>query len=247
MDSSQVKKVLQLYRPGTTDALDPQMAEALQAVQLDPELAHWFDEHCGVYIAIRGKLKQVEVPPDLKRKILLENVGRRRIIPFTLPAVWLLAAAAAIALLAAASWVFFKPGKNDSFAAYRQREVLQVQRGYAMTMTSTNLNEIREFLRASHSVADYALPKGLENLTGEGCAALRWHGKPVAMVCLNAGMKKDLFLFVASRSDFSNPPRPGKPQFDRVHKLTTASWITGDKVYILAGAGDPSELQQYLD
>src|SRR4051812_12793576 len=111
MDSSQARKALELYRPGTTDALDPQMAEALQAVQHDPELAKWFDEHCGSYIAIRNKLKQIEVPPDLKRKILLENVGRRRIIPFNRPAVWL-AAAAAIVLLASAAWVFFKSGNN---------------------------------------------------------------------------------------------------------------------------------------
>jgi hypothetical protein len=246
MDSGEAKKILQLYRPGTTDALEPQMAEALQVVQSDPELAHWFADHCGVYIAIRGKLKQIEVPADLKRRILLENAGRRRIIPFNRPAVWL-AAAAAIVLLASAAWMFLKPGKGDSFAAYKQREVLQVQRGYAMTMTSTNLNEIREFLRAGHSVADYALPKGLENLAGTGCAPLHWHGKPVAMVCFNAGPKKDLFLFVASRSGFSNPPPPGPPQFDRIHRLMTASWSAGNKVYILAGAGDQSELQQYLD
>jgi hypothetical protein len=246
MDSSQVRKILELYRPGTTDALDPQMAEALQAVQHDPELAKWFDEHCGSYIAIRNKLKQIEVPPDLKRKILLENVGRRKIIPFNRPAVWL-AAAAAIVLLAGGAWLTFAPGKNNGFAAYKQREVLQVQRGYAMTMTSTNLAEIRDFLRAKRSVADYALTKGLEKLTGEGCADLHWHGKPVAMVCFNVGPKKDIYLFVANRSDFANVPAPGKTKFERIHKLTAASWTTADKVYILAGAGDESELRQYLD
>jgi hypothetical protein len=246
MDSSQVRRILQLYRPGTTDALDPQMAEALQAVQHDPELAKWFDEHCGAYIAIRAKLKQIEVPPDLKRKILLENVGRRRIIPFNGPAGWL-AAAAAILLLAAAAWLVFSPGKNNGFAAYKQRQVLQVQRGYAMTMTSTNLAEIRDFLRAKHSIADYALTKGLEKLAGEGCADLHWHGKSVAMVCFNAGTKKELYLFVANRSDFPSVPPPGKTKFDRIHKLMAASWTAGDKVYILAGAGDESELQQYLD
>src|SRR5882724_4975437 len=108
VDNQRAKEILRLYRPGTLDALDPQMAEALQEVQRDPALADWFNQQCGVCIALRSKLKQIEVPPDLKRKILLGNIGRRRVISLRRPAP-ILAAAAALALLAAGVWFMLTP------------------------------------------------------------------------------------------------------------------------------------------
>ncbi len=85
MDKRRAKELLGLYRPGTQDALDPQVAEALQEAQRDPELTEWFNEQCGVCIALRSKLKQIEVPPDLKRKILLGSIGRRRALVLPRP------------------------------------------------------------------------------------------------------------------------------------------------------------------
>jgi hypothetical protein len=73
MDSAEAREILKLYRPDSTDAADPQTAEALSLVDRDPELDHWFREHCEVYTAIRAKLKQIPVPADLKRKILVER------------------------------------------------------------------------------------------------------------------------------------------------------------------------------
>jgi hypothetical protein len=247
MDNRQAKEILQLFRPGTTDALDPQMAEALQAVQRDPELAKWFEEQCAVYLAVRGKLKQIEVPPDLKRKILLGNIGLQSMAPLLYnPMVWL-AAAAAIVVLGIGLWFLGTPGNDNDFSVYRDRQARQVQRGYRMTMASTNLNEIRGFLRAKRWDGDYVLTKGLEKLAGEGCAAISWHQKRVSMICFDAGNNKELYLFVANRSELSNIPKPGQTEFTRIHNFMTASWTAGDRVYILAGSGDAAELQAYLD
>src|SRR5271166_4601327 len=108
MDSARAKEVLKLYRPGTMDAMVPEMAEALRVVHEDPELARWFDEHCGVYIAVRSKLKQIEVPAGLKERILAEELGRKRITRFSQPLLWL-AAAAALVLAAVGVWKFSRP------------------------------------------------------------------------------------------------------------------------------------------
>jgi len=47
MNHNEAKDILLLYRPGTADVADPQIAEALALAQRDAELARWFGEHCA--------------------------------------------------------------------------------------------------------------------------------------------------------------------------------------------------------
>ena len=246
MDSAKAREILRIYRPDSTDSADPQVAEALAVVERDPELDRWFREHCEVYTAIRAKLKQIPVPPDLKRKILLERPSGSRIIP--LRNQWLigLAAAALLMLVGVASFLLM-PNRLNTFAAYRDRMGRMAQRTYNMTMTSTNLDEIRDYLRANHADADYALTKEMGKLSGQGCAIVEWHKAKVSMVCMKTADNKDLFLFAAKRSALPNAPVSNRPEFSPVYKFMTATWTKGDQVYILASAGDEASLQKYLD
>jgi len=252
MDSAQAREVLKLYRPGTTDAMDPQMAQALQQVQNDPGLARWFDEHCGVYIALRSKLKQIEVPADLKRRIVVDNLARKRITAFPGPAVWL-AAAAVLVLVAVGAWRFFRPAAPAySFAELENYVVLGTQRGYPMKIVTTNDVAMRKFLAAKQCPSDYSVPKPIEKLPLIGGTDEDWYSKKCSLVCYNAGKTStgrlnDLWLFVVRRSDFLASSLPASnPQFTKIRERTAASWTDGDKVYILAGLGDQSELQQFL-
>src|ERR1700722_3690134 len=126
MDSRQAKEILALYRPGSIDATDPQMAAALELVQRDPDLAAWFEQHCAVYTAIRGKLKEIPVPPSLKQSILSRQVDHRRIIQLFRPS-WLATAAAALVILTAIFW-FMIPSKEDTFMRWRNTMARVVQR-----------------------------------------------------------------------------------------------------------------------
>ncbi|EEF62524.1 hypothetical protein [Pedosphaera parvula] len=246
MESAEAREILRLYRPGSTDATDPKVAEALELVRRDPELEQWFEQHCAVYQAVQGKLKEIPVPANLKRDILLNAPKASRILPFRNPPLILLAMAA-IAMAIGICWTLLVPKYQNTFPGFRDKMARTAQRGYNMSMLSTNLTEIREYLRNNHANADYALTKTMEKLPGEGCSILHWHGKQVSMVCLKTLGKKDLFLFVANRDNLPNLPLPGKIQFSRVHKLMTASWISGGEVYVLASPGDETELRQYLD
>jgi hypothetical protein len=252
MDSRQAKEILALYRPGSIDAADPLMAEALDQARRDPELAAWFQEHCAVYTAIRGKLKSIPVPPGLKRTIIVERVEHGRVIPLPGAAKILLSAAAIFVLTAVVWFLFNAPPSQDTFSRFRDRMARSVQRSTApyMKMRSTNQLDIREYFRASNRPADFPLPQNLQQLPGEGGSVLTWNNHPVEMLCLNAGQDaagrtNNLWVFVMSKSAVPDAPATG-PQIVQVGRLMTASWTLGDNVYVLAGRGNGDDLKKYL-
>jgi hypothetical protein len=61
--SSQQRGILILYRPGTADREDPEVAKALAAVTHDPELSRWFATHCALCEVFHDKFRQISVPP----------------------------------------------------------------------------------------------------------------------------------------------------------------------------------------
>ncbi|PYK60153.1 MAG: hypothetical protein DME21_11920 [Verrucomicrobia bacterium] len=248
MDSRQAKEILMRYRPGTTDAGDPEFAEALEQAKRDRELGRWFEQHRAFQSTVADRFKQIAVPQHLREKIVAEYNPARIIVWWQRPLFQALAAAAAIVLLF--GLVYFKlPTREDkSFAAFRNRVVRNAQRGYAMDITTTNLSEIRQYLAAHQADANYVLPAPLEKLPGDGGAMLRWHNRKVSMVCFDLGNHNhnNLYLFVANRSDLPDAPAATEPQFTRIGRLTAASWSQGDKAYILAGPGDEQFIRGYL-
>ena len=101
MNRDDAKNILLLYRPGTADAADPQIAEALALVKQDAELARWFSEHCARQEVLRAKFRQIPVPAGLKEQIISEQAAQEKII------VWrrnlMLTAVAAIIVVIACS------------------------------------------------------------------------------------------------------------------------------------------------
>src|SRR5581483_1201863 len=206
MDSRQAKEILMLYRPGSADAADPEVAEALEAVQRDPELAVWFEQHCAVYNAIRGKLKSIPVPADLKRRILEKPVDHRRIIQLFRPALLIPVAAAALIFLVAVWW-FMSTGKSSTFVRFRDQMARMVQRRvYFRTMVTGDQVQIGEYFRTNGAPPDDALPGNLQKLPPEGGAIVPWENHPIAVLCLDArekgvGEKNALWVFMAKNSD----------------------------------------------
>jgi hypothetical protein len=102
-------------------------------------------------------------------------------------------------------------------------------------MVTSNLAEIRQYLADNQGHADYTVPKPMQELSGVGCAVLKWRNKKVSLVCLREPTKSDLYLFVIDRSEVTDPPSGNRPEFRAVGRLMSASWSKGDKAYVLAG------------
>ena len=206
--------------------------------------------HCAVCVAIRGKLRQIPVPADLKRRIIVERTKRGRIIALPAPVKLLLAAAAVLALTAV-GWFLFAPASETPFAHFRLHMASMAQRGYNMDFLASDQNQIRAQFVARNAPVDYDFAKTLQALPAEGGAITKFEEHPVEMFCLYDGVdatgrKNDLWVFVTSKSSIPGAPPPGKTEFAASAGLMTASWTAGDKLYLLVASGDEKALQKYL-
>jgi uncharacterized membrane protein YbaN (DUF454 family) len=246
MNPSEAKQILQLYRPGTDDAADRKVAEALVLAQRDPELATWLEQHNRFQDALREKFQEIPVPQGLKESILAKNKIVRPQFAWH-QSTWFRVAAAFVALIGLyfvinGGWLKSVP---DRFADYEGRMVRSALREYRMELLTDDIKQLRQLMASKGAPADFAVPQGLSRLQLTGGGVLRWRNHPVSMVCFNRGDDQMLFLFVIDRSAVKNPPA-GTPEVAKVSKLTAASWTEGEKTYLLAGPDDAEFLQKYF-
>jgi hypothetical protein len=254
VNRDEAKIILQLYRPGTADAQDPQIAAALALAKSDPALARWLEEHCARQNAMREKFRQIEIPAGLKGQIISEravfakrNSRREKIL--------IVAAVAAIVIsLAVIASFYFPPGGNNSntLANYENQMAVIATSGYPMNFPTNDLTQIRAWLAQNVAPSDYTLPAPLEKTAATGCAIENWLGKNVSMICfrtgkpLPPGQQADLWLFVVDRASMKGAPDAAMPQFAKVNQLVTATWAQDGKLYLLATEGDKQALRKFL-
>lgn len=243
MTVPEAKQALLLYRPGTADAQDPEISEALTLVKQDPALQEWFDQHCAFQQAMRRKLRGIAPPPQLKARILMTPKILRPRVWWQNP-VWL-AAAAAVALLVTLAPLWLPSRVPDRFKDYQYRMVGAVLRDYRMDVVTNQMEVVRRVLSEKGAPRDYAVPARLQQLALTGGGALRWRSHPVAMVCFDRGASQMVYLFVIERAALKDPP-PAAPRVAKINKLMTASWTAGDKSYVLAGPDEPGFTQKYF-
>jgi hypothetical protein len=243
MNRGQAKEILMLYRPGTADADDPEIQQAMKVARQDPELKLWFENHCQFQQNIRSKLRAIEVPEHSKLALL----AGRKIVP--LPPWWQkpvwLAAAACIVLMLTLVPLLPQPTTPDRFTNYRDMMVSIALRNYRMDWETNSMAGLRQLIASRGAPADYDLPQGLEKLKLTGGAALSWRSNPVSMVCFDEGNKKMLFLFVMRNAGVKGAPLTPDPQLVKVSSYLTASWRNGNKTYVLVGPDEP-EFQKYF-
>ena len=242
MTRTEAQKVLMLYRPGTADAEDPHVAQAMEVARRDPELARWFENHCRFQQALRAKLREMEAPAHLKMAVL----AGQKLVPlhsWWQKPVWLAAAAAIILLL---TLLPFHPPTMipDRFANFRDMMVSIALKDYRMDWETNDMGRLRQLMASKGAPADYEVPPALDKLKLTGGAALAWRSQPVSMVCFDEGHKRMLFLFVMHDAGLKDPP-PSAPALAKVSSYLTASWRSGDKTYVLVGPDEPA-FKQYF-
>jgi len=251
MTNNQAKEILQLYRPGTADAVDPAFTDALELCEHEPELKKWFGNHCALYAALRSKFKQIAVPEGLKEQIIAER--RVHTTPMWQKAVILAGAVAAVVMVAFKLMQPGAPPERHDFAAYRDNMSSMAAGAYAMETNLTDLDQIRQFLAQKNAIADYVVPDNLKaNAKVVGCVETTWQGKKVSMICFQSGrpprpgFPSDLWLFVSDRTIAKDAPVASNPTLEAANGMATASWTVGNRTYLLAAQGDEQFLGKFL-
>ena len=247
MNVTEAKEILLLYRPGTRDSEDPQVAEALRLAEQDPELRQWLAEHQVFQSAMRASLRAIPSPERLKLDILANYKVVRPPAQIWRQPVWLAAAAIFIALLSLCI-VWFRPSVPNRFSHYRQSMVTAAVRMYGMDLVTKDPDQLRQFIARAGAPADYDLTQGLTKLQLKGGGLLRWRGNPVSMVCFDRGPGTTLFLFVMKRSAIKDPPpsTTADAELAQVNGMMTASWTNGADTYVLAGPMESNFAEKYL-
>jgi hypothetical protein len=245
--TAEAREILLVYRPGTADAVDPQIAEALALARQDPELALWLEQHRAFQAAMRAQFRQIEVPAHLKARLLMQQPVQQAFIPtqawWRRPA-WLTASAAVLLVLALVG-IRLRPHAPDRFANYESRMVGDAQRAYEMDIETNDMQQVRQYLASHSAPADYNLTPGLGRLQLTGAGRLSWRNNPVTMVCFDRGDKQMLFLFVMKASAVKDPP-PETPQVSKVRQMLAVRWTRGENTYVLAGPEEADFLKKYL-
>ena len=254
MNRDEAKNILLLYRPGTADADDPQIAEALALAKRDPELARWLEEHCARQEALREKFRQIAVPAGLKEQIISEQAAQEKMIFWRRK--FALVAAAAVMRAAGDRWrSFWFPhrGPEDTLAIYQNRMAGVALRGYAHGFDDERSGANPRLSRAKSRAGGLCFAGGAQKAALTGCAVEGWQDTKVSMICFRTGKplppgeSKRLWLFVVDRASVKDAPPPGSPQLSNVNRLITAVWTQGDKLYLLGTEGDEQAIGNICD
>ena len=253
MNREEAKATLLLYRHGTADQEDPQIAEALAMAQNDQELKDWFVVHCARQFVLRKKFQQIAVPAGLKEQIISEQAASQREIQSGFRKIRLVPVMALI-LLAGALVFFWLPGhhgRDDTLAVFQSQMAGIALRGYGMDLTTNDPVQLRAFLARNHAPSDFILPEALKQTPLAGCAVEGWQDVKVTMVCFRshqaaADVSSDVWLFVVDKESIKKSAAGPVPQISPVNRLITATWVQGDKLYFLATTGDLQAIQPYL-
>jgi uncharacterized membrane protein YbaN (DUF454 family) len=257
VNHDEAKNILLLYRPGTADADDPQIAGALALAKREPELARWLEDHSTRQEALRSKFRQITVPAGLKEQIISESAARAMTISrqrrnTVFAAVAAMASVVILLIVLSSSWLPHRQNDDNTLAIYQNQMVRIALNPYGMDLTTNDSEQVRAYLATRQAPADYDLPPALQKAAFIGCAVEGWQNVKVSMICFRTGkplppnQSSDLWLFVVDRASLKGAPESSQPRFAAVKGLITAVWAQGDRVYLLGTEGDESAIRKFL-
>lgn len=261
MNRDQARFTLSSVRPEKVDRSDPQVDAAMQLLADDPELQTWFENSRRFDQAISDRLAEVSPPPGLRDSILTgmeasqaPRWGRRATIISSLAAV--------LTMGGFLSWAFTPKSINRlgvKTASVREfeREMEEVVSELAeLDVASSDPEDLLRWLRekggaATPQLSAVADPSGSRFV---GCKVLEWRGHEVSLICMrqsggSTGMPNlHLFTIAAGAIEGLNQDEliAHLPETDHSsRKWSTATWQSGDRVYLVLAAGkhaDPRKL-----
>ena len=246
MNREEAKIILAAYRPNGADADDPRFAGALALACTDAELRAWFEAGQSADKVIAAKLRAAPLPPDLlgqiRSGVAARQAGRPRYQPVAL------ALAASIVLLGLiAGLLLTRPTEPapGTFAALQTDMAAFLREMPQLDIAEDRVPEIRAWLTRQPAFASAQLPQGLEKFPGIGCRTIEWQNQKLALVCFMVEGQV-MHVFVMPRSAFPELPASSTPHLAKVGGQNTASWASGDHIYLIVTLADKAVLHEIL-
>lgn len=246
MNSLEARLILEACRAGGLDADDPKIAEALQQLESDPELARWFAEAQELDRAVAAKLKAVPVPEDLLARIRAGEAPKPAHQPVMTRRRWLAVAAVGVAVAIPTTFLLTRPSPG-SLAMYRN-DMAAFMDGwnFEFDLDEIDFAKIREWLQSQGTLENVSVPGTLAGSSTIGCKTLRWRGNRTALVCFSPrGAGATIHVFMVRRRAIIDPPSIS-PEPLKLPKWNSATWVDENNVYLALTTADPDKLSRCL-
>lgn len=247
MDSFEARFILETCRAGELDASDPKIAEALQAMESDPELARWFAATQELDRAIVTQLRAVPVPEDLLARI---RAGGSAAAPdssrWSLRR-WLALAAGAAGMALPLALILTRARAGD-LATFRNDMADFMDRRWDRTFDRADpeFATLKAWLESRRDVVQLDVPPTLAASRTLGCKAFSWHGNKTVLICFSPkGAGAIVHVLILPRGALVDPPGEA-PQLVKLPNWNSAVWSRGDKVYLALTTAEPDKLTDCL-
>ena len=242
MNTEEATLILQCRRPRGQDDHDPAISDALSLISSDTAAVERLRREEAMDALIGERLRRVEPPADLRRKILVGAKVSRPRLSWQRPAWMAVAAAAALALAFPMVLKYWPATRNGPIVAsltlsdFRAATTQKLNTGHSNFKPMASFEEVRAHLD-SHCRPGccQAVPDGLCHCPGGtvGCEIFEWEGRKVTLICFNAGKSGTVHLFTVDASALED--RPGGPNYKPENGWQTRAWIENGQLMILAG------------
>lgn len=241
MNVEEARRILELYRPGASRAVSPEMAEALQLARRSPGLLQWFEEQQALDAALRDQLNSLPVPPNLYDQLLRlpqTKAPRLRVLQPLL-------AAAACVLLFVLGGGWWWQSRPVSFEVMHHH-LMEQSWGASphLAFRSSQWQEMKTWLATQEVAPDFQLPEALNHARLKGCTLLHWRGHVVPMFCLYEA-HRHVHLYVVDHLKGLELPPEELPTLTRHGPLNIVSWADGGKAYVLTGFSPASFVKKF--
>lgn len=248
MDNREAQFVLSAYRPGGQDAADPQFLEALAQARRDPVLERWFSESIAFDKVITEKFCAVAVPAGLRESIL---AGGKLSRPsrWTKPFVrWAVAATLVLAVIAGSLVV--REATKPRLTGWQMNAlsvISSLEKGESEFDFEARVpGDLINWLAANRAPVAPEIPGALARLPGLGCKTFSWKGIPVSVICFERKDGGAIHLVIMNSPGRTRAGTERKPLVANEGPWTTATWRSGDTIYMVALDGSREQLRAYL-
>lgn len=257
MNKQRAKEILSTYMKDSSVDSDPEVQQALDLADSDPELLEWMQLQAEVDPVLRDALSDIPVPKDLEAR-LLETVRKESpAVAGTRPPRRLRLVGwgiAATLLVSISTFWFLRQNEDivqnlqhsvsgvspDDFSHFRDGMAYYINDVYfRLDHITKDLDSIESWLSNRESPVYEDLPDALTALDPIGCKQLQWQGLDVSLVCFHTTDGRIVHLFLLDRETATDSQFSGIDAVARSSGLETAGWVSPSTVYLLVGS-DPS-------